>query len=90
MNYLLIKNEAENKKESKQFCSFIEAAKDRTQCLDAIKKLNLFNSVTFKTRTAFEFGEIILQNYARREGNVLHYEFINDTSLNTSYTIIKL
>lgn len=88
--YLLIRNEADSKNEFLQFCSFIKGAKDRIKCLASVEKLNLFNSVTYKTRTPSEFSKIILQNYVSIDGDQLRYEFARDSSLNCSYTIITL
>jgi hypothetical protein len=88
--YLLILNEKETTNEAKDFCSVIESAIDRVQALSAIEKINLFNNVVYAKRTAEEFGTILTKNYARRDGDTLYYEFINDNTLNCSYTILTL
>jgi ribosomal protein L17 len=88
--YLLILNEKETTNEAKEFRSVVENAIDRVQALSAIEKINLFSNVVYAKRTAEEFGTILTKNYARRNGNTLYYEFINDNTLNCSYTILTL
>jgi len=90
MDYLLILNEEGNPKEIKEFISVIEGATDRVKALTAIQRINLFKNVEYVTRSAKQFGAIITENYSRREGNTLYFEFLNDNTLNCSYTILKL